>query len=272
MIINKQSIREVIEMIEAQKESLEHMSTGFPKIDDWLDGGFFKKELVVIGGHSGFGKSYLAGQITYNIARNGFKCAYFSLEISNEMVVSRMMGALANIKPTRIRLGLLTPEEYQKKIEAKADLEILNDNIAFYDDLYELNKILVEIRANEYDFVVVDFLQNIITLGEDEYTRLSRSSLELQKMAKEKNCTILALSQLSNQVAREGSKGNTLEYKGSGGIATACDLGFFIERGTNDWIENQDNLLKLGLRKNRRGGTGIVFDLYFKVPGGKIFE
>jgi replicative DNA helicase len=171
-------------------------------------------------------------------------------------------------------MGLeLTPEEQVKKAQAKADVEILNDNVFLYDDVYELEKILPEVEINKFDFVVVDFIQNVITQGDkDEYSRLSRVALELQKAAKKYNCMILALSQLSNMVAREGSKGKVLEYKGSGSIATVADLGFFIDRENTEWVPNQDTLLKLELRKNRRGGTGMVFDLYFKVPGGKIYE
>lgn len=269
-----QSVREILEKIETEKHTLEFMATGFPSLDQWLDGGFFKQELVVIGGHSGFGKSYLAGTLLYNIARNGFKCGYFSLEISSKMIVSRMLGAISNIKPTRIMMGLsLTPAEQTAKAQAKADVEILNDNVFLYDDVYELEKILPEIEKNKFDFVVIDFIQNVITEGDkDEYSRLSRVALELQKAAKKYNCMILALSQLSNMVAREGSKGKVLEYKGSGSIATVCDLGFFIDRENSDWVPNMDTLLKLELRKNRRGGTGMVFDLYFRVPGGKIYE
>ncbi|MEK6880623.1 MAG: DnaB-like helicase C-terminal domain-containing protein, partial [Nanoarchaeota archaeon] len=145
VVANKKTIREIIEQIETQKVTLEYMSTGFPQVDVWLDGGFFKKELVVLGGISGLGKSYLAGTLTYNIARNGFKCGYFSLEISNEMIVSRLLGAIANIKPTHIRMGFLNPQQQIEKIKAKADLEILGDNIVFYDNLYTLKSIMDEI-------------------------------------------------------------------------------------------------------------------------------
>lgn len=266
------SVKEIIDNIEKGKDSVEVMPTGFKRLDDWLDGGFLRKELVIVGGNTGIGKSYLAGQFMYNIAKKGFRCAYFSLEISNEMVVSRMMGALSNLKPTRIIMGLLRPEEFEAKIEAKADLEVLGDGIYFYDDTYILEDILAEIKKNKYDLTVVDFLQNVMTKGEDEYARLSKIALELQKAAKEVDGVVLALSQLSNAVARDGTKGKVLEYKGSGSIATACDLGFFIVRGSDEWNPFSDNPLKLCLRKNRRGGSGMDFDLMFKTPGGKIYE
>jgi replicative DNA helicase len=267
-----QDISTIIKRIRESKADLEFMPTGWSKVDAWLDGGFFRKELIVIGGHTGIGKSYVAGQLMYNIAKKGFKSAYFSLEISNEMIVSRMIGASANLKPTRIRMGLLTPIEFIDKTQAEADLESLQNLLFFYDTLYKLDEIVEEIKTGGYEFVIVDFIQNVLTKGEDEYTRLTNIALTLQGTAKEANAAICVLSQLSNSVAREGSKGKVLEYKGSGSIATVCDLGFFIERGNSEWDPNNDNPLKLSLRKNRRGGSGIDWNLNFKVPGGRIYE
>lgn len=256
-------------MADAVKEN-EFLKTGFAKLDDALDGGFLRKELIILGGFTGIGKSYLAIQWLYQMATQGFKSAYFSLEISNEMIVSRIVGSLANIKPTRVTFGMLTPEEYNLMLDSKSKLIAYEDLLNFYDDTYTLKEIVKEIKTNNYDFVVIDFIQNVIDdSSKDEYSRLSKISLELQRLAKEMNCTIIALSQLSNSAAREGS--SRLEYKGSGSIAMVSDLGFFIERG--DLAEGMNiQQVKLSLRKNRRGMSGLQFDLYFKIPGGLIYE
>jgi len=264
-------IRNVIDLIEKEKEQLDVLPTLLPTLDKHLDGGFLRKELVIIGAAPGVGKSIISSQLMYNIAKQGFKCAYFSLEISNEMIVSRMLGSISNIKPTRIRLGLLTKEELDIKIKAKAELLRLHELLFYYDDLYSLNEIIKEIKAQEYDFVVVDFLQILEANGTDENTRLSNSVRELQKLAKEKDCTVLALSQLSNAIAKEGSKSKYIEYRGSGAIATVADLGFFFERGDN-FIDSKGNFIKLYLRKNRRGSSGVEFTLKFKIPGGLVYE
>ena len=255
---------EVIEKIEANKGKWEFLKTGFYSLDDALDGGFLRKELVILGGFTGIGKSYMAGQILLNIAKQGFKSSYYSLEISNEMVVSRLIGSLANIRPTRIMAGLLTEEEYQKKLEAKAQLLCFDKYLAFYDSFYQLNQIRKSIDDDKPEFVVIDFIQNIFTVGASEYERLSFASLELQRIAKEQNCCILTLSQLSNRAAREGSDSPTVEYKGSGGISQVADLGF--------WMEQRDtNKVRLVLRKNRRGQSKFTFDLTFENPGGRIY-
>jgi hypothetical protein len=110
---------------------------------------------------------------------------------------------------------------------------------------------------------VVDFIQNVLTKGKDEYSSMTLAALQFQKIAKKYNCCIVVVSQLSNGAAKNGN----LEYKGSGGIAMVADLGFFIIRKEND-----HNGIYLQLKKNRRGISGMIFDLVFQTPGGKICE
>lgn len=258
---------EVIKQIESNI-NLEFLPTGFNLIDKHLDGGFLRKELIVIGGQTGIGKSLIAGQIMWNMAKKGFKTSYFSLEISNLMLVSRLIGSLSDISPIRIFAGLLDPEEYEKKTKAKALLLTYENYMAFYDNIYDLAQIQEEIRKNNYEFTVIDFIQNVFIPNMDEYTRLSTVALELQKLAKDTNSCILVLSQLSNTVVREGNKSLIAEYKGSGSIATVCDLGFFIER-SNEYEENR-NMIRLNLKKNRRGISQVYFDLTYNLPGGVI--
>lgn len=265
--------REILDLIEKQKQNHEAMATGFNKLDKplsdgrcLLDGGFFKKELIVLGAHTGIGKSLIAGQMFYRIAQQGFKSAYFSLEISNEMVLSRIVGAIANIKPTKIRFGWLGTEEIDKKISAESKILALGSLVDFYDDVYEMAKIDQIIRENDYEFVVIDFIQNIIDPVADEYSRLTKVSLALQKLAKDKNCCILALSQLSNRQAKDGAKSSTVEFKGSGAIAMVCDLGFIMERKPGQ------NLNTLTVKKNRRGISGEFIELEYQEPGGWLNE
>lgn len=270
-----QKASEILKRIEENKKLVEFLPTGFGNIDKELDGGFLKKEIIILGAFTGIGKSFLAGQFFYNMAVKGFKSAYFSLEISNEMIVSRLVGQLANIKPTRIMNGRLYPEEMDKKAKARARTIMFDENMDFYDSVYLLEEIEKAIKANNYEFVVIDFIQNImVEKNLDEYARLSFVSISLQKIAKEANCCILVLSQLSNKVGRDGSK--VVEYKGSGAIAIVADLGFFIERGepvldvNGQPVGNQE--VKLSLRKNRRGISGLVWNMEFMHPGGLIVE
>lgn len=256
-----QTLNSVYDDINQLAKETEFLPTGLPNLDEFLDGGFMRKEIVIIGAGTGSGKSFLAAQIFKNIATKGFIGAYFSLEISNEMVVSRLIGQIANIKPTKIMAGLLTKEENESKMLAKSKLAPYNELMHFSDDVYDLKTIEEAIKEHEYDFIVLDFIQNLITGKQDEYTAMSESAVKLQKMAKEYNCCIIVLSQLSNSAFKSG----VLEYKGSGGIAMVADLGFFILRDVSE-----PSKLTLSLKKNRRGISGVNFDYKFKAPGGQI--
>lgn len=260
------NLQEVYDLIDANKKEAEWLHTGIKNLDMFLDGGFLRKELIVLGGQTGGGKSYFASNFIYQIAKQGFKSAYFSLEISNEMVVSRMVGALSNIKPIRLMYANLLEDEYARKMDSKAQLKVIEGFTSFYDDVYELTKIRQEIKDNQYEFVVVDFIQNIIDKTPDEYARLSMVALEMQKMAKEFNCCILLLSQVSNRMNRESKDSTFIEYKGSGSIATVCDIGMFIVKGSE---MNPDGLY-LHVRKNRRGLSGQMIECQFIEPGGFI--
>lgn len=262
-------LAEIINNIETNKGKDICMPTGFNKLDKFLDGGFFRKELIIIGGGSGSGKSYIAGTIFKAIASQAFKTGYFSLEISNSMVVSRLIAQKTNIKFSRILYGFLNLDEQRKINDAKIDLKVWEDYMDFNDEIYEYDKIEEEIKKNKYDFVVVDFIQNIVGKGKDEYSNLSDISLRLQKLAKECNCCILALSQLSNSVNRSG--GEISEFKGSSSIMNVCDLGFFILRKSSGENQVTDEFI-LKIKKNRRGISGLEFDFRFIQEGGQIVE
>lgn len=263
----------VLQRIKDSQKEHEVMPTGFGKLDGVLDGGFFKKELVVIGAPPGSGKSQLAGQILLTIAEQGFKTAYFSLEISNEMVLSRMLGVKCGIKPSVLCYGGLSNQEIELKLKAEASIISLGDLINFHDDKYLLSELMKEIKTNDFEFVVIDFAQNIMDHALDEYSRTSKVAIEFQKLAKEKDCGILVLSQLSNTAAKEGNRSKNLEYKGSGSLAMVCDLGFLLERNEvpdSDYDPNDGTILTL--KKNRRGVSGLTLYLGYQYPGGLIYE
>ncbi len=258
-----QTVSQIVQQINEGHAGLQFLPTGFKELDEHLDGGFLRKELIVLGGFTGIGKSYVSGQILFNITQAGFKCGYFSLEISNSMVLSRLIGQEADIRSTKIMTGRLTTEEQARKSYALGRILQHEDKMSFYDEVYEYAELEKQIRQNKFDFVIIDFIQNVMIPGMDEYPRLSHISLKLQKLAKELDCCILVLSQLSNAIARNVEEAN-LEYKGSGSIATVCDLGFIILR------DYQLGVTELLLRKNRRGASGIKIQLQFVGEGGKL--
>jgi replicative DNA helicase len=258
-------VKDIFKRIKENSKGMEFLPSGFPMLDDILDGGFLRKELVVVGAFTGTGKSYFAGQIAMNLALSGFKVMYFSTEISNETVLCRMLGALSNIKSTRVMAGLLSEQELENLNAARAKMLANANQLEFFDDIYELTEIQKLIKEHQPEMVIIDFVQNVFLDNmQDEYSRLSKITLELQKLAKEANTAVFILSQLSNMAAKKTSH-EILEYKGSGNIATVADLGFIIER-------QETIAFKLMLQKNRRGQSGSFINFDFKQPGGWIHE
>jgi len=265
-------LKEIIEQIRTGRGAMEFIPTGFPRLDRVLFGGFLRQELVVVGGFTGIGKSSLAAQVFFNVAKGGFKSAYFSLEISNKLIVSRLIGMIADMHPIKVMSGGFNEQEQVKWSDAVAELSASEGFMDFSDDQYRLEDLKKQITAGGYEFVVIDFIQNIFSSGDKEYERLSRVALELQKLAKEANCCILVLSQLSNQMAKDGTRAIVFEYKGSGAIATVCDLGFFIEKIKGENGVEVPNKILLTLKKNRRGISGQSLYLKYKYPSGELTE
>lgn len=267
--MKSQNFVKIDELITEEKKTMEIIPTGLHYLDDILEGGFIKKELVGLGGKTGGGKSLMAGTIFYNIVREGNSSAYFSLEISNQTVAARMLGAKADISSTRLMIHELRKEEQEQKDKAFAEIATYDKLMHFYDDMYYLEDIVKEIEENDFDFLVIDFIQNVMTRKpfRDEKDKLGFIALTLQKLAKKKNCVIMVVSQLSNEQARNRKTSDVVEYKGSGAIGHAVDLGFFIESGRAG-----EGSLSLKLRKNRRGISGTSLSFMIKQPGGRIIE
>jgi replicative DNA helicase len=255
------------------RKTKEFIPTKFPGLDKMLDGGFAKKELVVIGGPSGVGKSFLGCQLLINSANNGFKTLFISLEISTQTILSRILGNYSNIKPFRLIAGLLDPDEYERLKKAKVKVKMLEDYIYLTDEVYTLEGINQAIDITNPDMVVVDFIQSIIVgKSSSEYDSLSKSALSLQRTAKKKDCAIVVFSQLSNRVASTDGEQSLLEFKGSGTIAQVADLGFWLYDNDSNLDTDNDKLLTLALRKNRRGAGYKKTDLKIIFPRGKVVE
>lgn len=263
--------KQVFEKIQQEKGSHEFIPTGFKGMDEKLDGGFLKKELVVLGGPTGTGKSYLAIHFAMQAANAGFKTGYFSLEISNELVVARMIGMMSNIKAAHVLYGLHDEGDIEYK-KAQAHIFGYSDLFETFDDTYDLAEIDRIAREQKFDMIVVDFIQNVFASKSDEYERLSLVALSLQRLAKALNVSIIILSQLSNLVSKAKDDDRPLEFKGSGSIATVADLGFFLTKGDNSLALPGTENYNLLLSKNRRGASKQLIPLLVRWPGGAFYE
>jgi replicative DNA helicase len=191
--------------------------------------------------------------------------AIFSLEMSNEQLVTRMIASMSHIENSKLRTGFLTPQEWRNYENMTG---ILNDYNIYFDDSSSSN--INDIRAKcrrlaqegKLDFVVIDYLQLIHADGNNRQEEVSKISRALKQMAKELRIPVLALSQLSRDVEKSTDKRPTLAHlRESGSIEQDADIVMFIHReeyyaASSDGA--QTGQTEILVRKNRQGRIGEI--------------
>lgn len=222
--------------------------TGFKFLDRSIYG-LIKTFLYIIGGYTSVGKSALLTQLTVNLLKHNpsIRVAVFSTEMAAEHILLRLMANRTVIPSMAIFTGKLDPD---RQIAVDGAFNYFhNKSIWLFDDVYTFDGIQTKCKAiQNLDVVFVDFLQNLQAEG-GIYDRMSVLPVQLQKMAKDLDTCVVAMSQVSNEAARGDPK--IIGFKGAGEIAAASDLGLWLERDKND-----DTLLHCYIRKNRHGPTG----------------
>lgn len=225
--------------------------TGFRFLDRSIEG-FIKSYFWTIGAYTSHGKTALMVQLVVNLLEQNkpTKLAIFSTEMNAEGILLRLLANRTGVPSMKILRGDSIPE-IQERIDGAFDY-FHTKNVSIHDDLYTFEKIFLRCKqlkmTGGLDVVFVDFLQNMQGKG-TIYERMSVLPVQLQKMAKDLNICVVAMSQVSNEAARSDSR--VIGYKGAGEIAAASDLGLWLERDPED-----KEALFCAIRKNRHGPTG----------------
>ena len=225
--------------------------TGFKFLDQVIEG-FLPAQFWVIGGYTSHGKTSFMVQLIVNALEHNpnIRIVIFSTEMSSEAVLLRLVASRAGVPSMKILRGDSIPE-VQKRIDEALEYFHIK-NIWIHDDVYSFEKIFLRCKqlkiTQGLDIVFVDFLQNLRG-GGTLYERMSVIPIQLQKMAKDLDICVVAMSQISNEAARSDSR--VIGFKGAGELAAACDLGLWLERDPED-----KELLLCAIRKNRHGPTG----------------
>jgi replicative DNA helicase len=271
-----QVVGEVKEKAESRKNkgALTGLSTGFG-IMDQITSGLQPEELIILAARPSMGKSAFAMNIALNVAKHNkdqkASVAVFSLEMSNEQLVGRMMASESRVENRKIKTGELTPKEWQFVDSAVESLGRLN---VFFDDSSAIS--VQDIRSKcrklrqegKLDFVVIDYLQLI--KGDDSKGGVNRQeevakiSRQLKTMARELKIPVMALSQLSRGVEKRDDKRPVLaDLRESGSIEQDADIVLFLYRDEYYSHGKEDNgETELSFAKNRQGSVGNV--LLFK--------
>ena len=240
------------------------LSTGFSAIDRKIMG-LNKSNLILLAARPGMGKTALALNIVLNTAWDGQTVAVFSLEMSKEELVTRILSADALVQSGRLKIGELDEGDWEKIAESTVALSRMNI-LMDENPLLSVADINAKCRRiNNLGLVVVDYLQLMglsgqTRIGENRQQVVSEMSRTLKIMAKELNVPVLCLSQLSRACEkREDKRPQLSDLRESGAIEQDADVVMFLYReGYYSEDADEPNLAECIVAKNRHGETGKV--------------
>jgi len=247
------------------------ITTGFPALDAKLSG-FHPSNLVVLAARPGIGKTSLALNIALNAAtREKIPVGFFSLEMSKEELVDRLLVGQADIDAWRLKTGRLSDEDYKKLTEAMGKLyeaPIYIDDTpgaSILEMRTKARKLMVEKKIK---LIIVDYLQlaNAGRRFDSRVNEVSFISQGLKNLARELKIPVLAISQLSRAVESRGTKKPQLaDLRESGAIEQDADVVMFLyhEEESEDLIDQNKRMVRLYIAKHRNGPTGEI-DLMFR--------
>ena len=256
-----------LEQLYNQKQHITGVPTGFADLD-YRTAGLHNSDLILVAARPAMGKSAFALNIaSYAATRANVPVAIFSLEMSKEQMVNRILCSEAMVDSNKVRTGKIDDEDWQKLAEASG---VLSESKIFIDDTPGIS--ITEIRAKcrklkleqNIGLVVIDYLQlvqgsgrRVIGSREQEIAEISRS---LKILAKEINVPVIALSQLSRAPEQRPDHRPMLsDLRESGSIEQDADIVTFLYR---DDYYNEDsekkNIAEVIIAKHRSGSTGTV--------------
>lgn len=261
-----------IENIHNNRDALRGVPTGFEDLDNLL-GGLQRSDLIILAARPSLGKTALALDIARNAALLGHPVGLFSLEMSKDQLVDRLIAAQGSVDLWRLRTGRLRGDgEDNDFVRIQRAMGALSEIPLFIDD--SPSPTVIELRAkarrlqaqHNLQLAIIDYLQLIKghQNTESRVQEVSEISRSLKAMAKELNIPVLALSQLSRGVEMRPSAIPKLsDLRDSGTIEQDSDVVMFIYR-EDKAKENSDrkNIAEIRVEKHRNGPTGKM-ELYF---------
>ncbi len=256
----------LLEKLYTEREMITGVATGFRDLDR-MTSGFQPSDLIILAARPSMGKTALCLNIAQNVAlHNAQPVGMFSLEMSKEQLLMRLLCAEARVDAHKVRTGYLGKDEFRKLIDT---LGRTTQSPIFIDDSSTLT--VMEMRSkcrrlkaeHGLSMIIVDYLQLMSGYGrtENRNQEISGISRGLKALAKELQVPVIALSQLSRAPEqRQGDhKPQLSDLRESGSIEQDADVVMFIYR-EEVYKPSEDNagLAELVIAKQRNGPTGIV--------------
>ncbi len=258
-----------LEKLHEHKDALRGLPTGFKDLDNLLSG-FQKSDLIILAARPSVGKTTLALDFARKSAiMHGKSIGIFSLEMSSQQLVDRMLSAESRVNAWNLRTGKLSADREFSQL--RDSLDRLSKAKIYIDDtpgnsIVRMKAVARRLKAEKgLDFIIVDYLQLMTTSKNydsmvNQVTEISRS---LKSLAKELDVPVLALSQLNRAVESRGGKPKLSDLRDSGSIEQDADVVMFIHREDRGKDESEKtNIAEILIEKHRNGPMGKV-DLYF---------
>jgi replicative DNA helicase len=259
-----------LEELHRNKGSLRGVRTGYRDLDN-MTAGFQRSDLIILAARPAMGKTTLVTNLAYNVATIAKQpVLFFSLEMSKEQLVDRMLADASGVDAWNIRTGNLSDEDFGKLSEAMGEMA---EAPIFIDDTPGLSVLEMRTKARRaaheqpLGLIIVDYLQLMQGNGRNDGNRVqevSEISRGLKLIARELNVPVIALSQLSRSVeSRSPQIPQLADLRESGSIEQDADIVMFIYREAYYNPETErENVTDLIIAKHRNGPTGKV-ELYF---------
>ncbi len=262
-----QSIEQIEAIIKAHK-GITGLATGITKLDEMLSG-LQPSDMVILAARPSVGKTAFALNVASHAAvQEGKAVLLFSLEMSKEQLVQRLLCMEGQINSVRLRTGFLAQSEFPKLQRAADKLSRAPIHI---DDTPGISVLDVRSKArrhtalHELDLIIIDYLQLMRGAGrfENRQTEISEISRGIKGIARELRIPVMALSQLSREAERdEGGVPKLSHLRESGAIEQDADVVLMLARPPAHESEGNENLIRLAVAKQRNGPTGRV-DMIF---------
>lgn len=243
------------------KDSL--VKFGYPKLDE-LTGGMTRGEITVVAGRPGHFKSTTTLNIVRNLIHNGYKVLVMNREMSNvEMMKKLIVLESEHLSYEKIRMGVLNEKETDILEEAKQSIRKNYKNLVMYDNIFDIEGSMREIRKHTPDVVVDDYIGLVSVSGiEDNRIRIDNIMKQYKWSAKKNNMAVLLVSQLNRECESRANKRPLLrDLRDSGSIEQDAEIILFMYYEWKYYMQESDMGeygIEIILGKNRYGKSGSV--------------
>jgi replicative DNA helicase len=260
-------ILDTFKSIEARHQNLvpPGLTCDFADLDA-MTGGFQRSDLIIIAGRPSMGKTAISLNIAHNMAKiHQLPVLVFSLEMSKEQLVQRMLAGEARIDSNRLRAGRITQPEWESVYEA---INKISELPIYIDDTANMMVMQMRSQARRLQaetgkplgLIMLDYLQLMEGSSDNRVQEISKITRSLKGLARELNVPIIALSQLSRSVeARNNKRPMMSDLRESGSIEQDADLVVMLYRDAYYNPDTPDrDITELIVTKHRNGPTGVV--------------